>query len=81
MRISIPLKIGEKYHDFCIDDARWHLDRYEEALIASKNDPKKYYDESLDSTTCLAETLCMIKKKKDPSFVTMMLIAPEPTFL
>jgi len=35
----------DKYQQFCIDEATYHLDRSKDILTKSIEDPKKYYDE------------------------------------
>jgi hypothetical protein len=50
-------KTGEKYHDFCIDDAMWHLMKAHEALTASETDPETYYKESVQSAKTIIKSL------------------------
>ena len=35
----------DKYQQFCLDEAKYHLDRSKEILTEGLRDPKKYYDE------------------------------------
>ena len=49
--------IGEKYHDFCINDARWYAKKAAEALDASIDCPEEYYNESLHCATVLKKSL------------------------
>lgn len=35
----------DKYRQFCLDEAKYHLDRSKEILTEGLRDPKKYYDE------------------------------------
>ena len=36
----------DKYQQFCLDEAKYHLDRSKEILTEGLRDPKKYYEES-----------------------------------
>ena len=40
-------KTGEKHHDFCIDDAVFHLEKAQEALLEGMAQPKKWYEDAL----------------------------------
>lgn len=35
----------DKYNQFCVDEAKYHLQRANELLTKGLEDPKKYYDE------------------------------------
>ena len=35
----------DKYQQFCLDEAKYHIDRSKEILTEGLRDPKKYYDE------------------------------------
>lgn len=41
----IFLKNMDKYQQFCLDEAKYHIDRSKEILTEGLEDPKKYYDE------------------------------------
>lgn len=41
----IFLKKMDKYQQFCLDEATYHIDRSKEILTEGLRDPKKYYDE------------------------------------
>jgi len=41
-------KIGEKFHDFVIDDAIFYIKKAIECIEHGKNDPKKWYTENMD---------------------------------
>jgi len=36
----------DKYSQFCVDEAKYHLQRANELLTEGLEDPKKYYDEA-----------------------------------
>jgi hypothetical protein len=36
----------DKYNQFCVDEAKYHLQRANELLTEGLQDPKKYYDEA-----------------------------------
>ena len=35
----------DKYQQFCLDEAKYHIDRSKDILTEGLRDPKKYYDE------------------------------------
>jgi hypothetical protein len=45
----------DKYQQFCLDEAKYHLDRSKEILTEGLQDPKKYYDEMQDFYAKLAK--------------------------
>ena len=51
----IFFKKMDKYQQFCLDEAKYHLDRSKEILTEGLQDPKKYYDEMQDFYTKLAK--------------------------
>ena len=51
------LKNGEKYHDYCADDAIYFLERAKEAFEAMKTSPEKWYQDSRFSSQVLANCL------------------------
>ena len=53
-------KTGDKYHDFCIDDAIFHLKKAHEALEEGLSDPLKWYASSLFTAKVLAKSLPFI---------------------
>jgi len=42
------------YEQFCVDEAKFHLNKANEILTKEMQDPKKYYDETLKSYKDLA---------------------------
>ena len=50
----IFFKKMDKYQQFCLDEAKYHLDRSKEILTEGLQDPKKYYDEMQDFYAKLA---------------------------
>jgi len=53
-------KNGDKYHDFCIDDAIFHIKKAHEALEDGLADPKAWYETSKITTKVLAKCLPFI---------------------
>ena len=53
-------KNGEKYHDFCIDDAIFHLKKANEAINEGLQDPAAWYASSQFSAKILAKSLPFI---------------------
>ena len=51
----IFFKKMDKYQQFCLDEAKYHLDRSKEILTEGLRDPKKYYDEMQDFYAKLAK--------------------------
>jgi len=51
----IFFKKMDKYQQFCLDEAKYHLDRSKEILTEGLQDPKKYYDEMQDFYAKLAK--------------------------
>lgn len=51
----IFLKKMDKYQQFCLDEAKYHIDRSKEILTEGLRDPKKYYDEMQDFYAKLAK--------------------------
>ena len=49
-----------KYVDFCIRDAAEHFRKGEEALEASKTDPKKWYDDNMAVAKTFTDLFPMI---------------------
>jgi len=54
------MKTGDKYHDFCIDDAIFHIKKAQEALEEGLADPKDWYETSKITTKVLAKCLPFI---------------------
>ena len=53
-------KTGEKFHDFCIDDAIFHIKKAQEALEEGLADPVAWYSSSQFSAKVLAKSLPFI---------------------
>ena len=53
-------KIGEKYHDFCIDEAIFHINKAHEALKDGLADPAAWYATSRFTAGVLAKCLPFI---------------------
>jgi len=53
-------KTGEKYHDFCIDDAIFHIHKAHEALEEGLSDPAAWYASSRFAANVLAKCLPFI---------------------
>ena len=53
-------KTGEKFHDFCIDDAIFHIKKAQEALDEGLLDPEAWYKSSLFTSKVLAKSLPFI---------------------
>ena len=53
-------KTGEKFHDFCIDDAIFHIKKAQEALEDGLLDPESWYKSSLFTAKVLAKSLPFI---------------------
>ena len=41
------LKTGDKYHDYCITDAIFHITKAKEAMEDGLADPEQWYNDSL----------------------------------
>jgi len=53
-------KNGDRYHDFCIDDAIFHIKKAQEALEEGLSDPKAWYTSSKFTSQVLAKSLPFI---------------------
>ena len=53
-------KTGEKFHDFCIDDAIFHIKKAQEALEDGLLDPEAWYKSSVFTAKVLAKSLPFI---------------------
>jgi hypothetical protein len=54
------MKTGEKYRDYCIDDAIFHMKKASEALQEGLSDPESWYKKSEASARVLAKSLPFI---------------------
>ena len=53
-------RTGQKFHDFCIDDAIFHIKKAKEALEEGLADPVAWYSSSQFSAKVLAKSLPFI---------------------
>jgi hypothetical protein len=53
-------KNGDRYHDFCIDDAIFHIKKAHEALEEGLSDPKVWYESSKFTAKVLSKSLPFI---------------------
>ena len=53
-------RTGQKFHDFCIDDAIFHIKKAKEALEEGLADPVAWYSSSHFSAKVLAKSLPFI---------------------
>jgi hypothetical protein len=53
-------KNGDRYHDFCIDDAIFHIKKAQEALEEGLADPEAWYTSSKFTAKVLAKSLPFI---------------------
>jgi hypothetical protein len=53
-------KTGEKFSDFCIDDAISHVKLAKAALEEGLSDPEKWYNESRDQAKLMIKSLPFI---------------------
>lgn len=51
------LKNGDKYHDFCADDAIYFLQRAQESFEAMNTNPEKWYKESRFAAEVIMKSL------------------------
>jgi len=51
------LKKGEKFYDFCIDDAIFHICKAQEILKAAETDPEYWYNQQRDAATMFVQVL------------------------
>lgn len=56
----LPEKNGDVYHDFCIQDAQYHLDKAKSILEEGLKDPQQYYADSYDHAKVLYNSLPFI---------------------
>jgi hypothetical protein len=54
------MKTGDKYRDYCIDDAIFHLKKASEALQEGLADPCAWYQKSESTAKVLAKSLPFI---------------------
>jgi hypothetical protein len=51
------LKNGEKYHDFCIDDAIFHIRKAQEIVIAADSGPEDWFKQQQEVSTLFVQVL------------------------
>ena len=54
------MKTGDKYRDFCIDDAAFHIKKATEALTDGLKDPEAWYKSSEATMKVFAKSLPLI---------------------
>ena len=54
------MKTGDKYRDFCLDDAIFHMKKAAEALSEGLKDPVAWYKTSQASTKVLAKVFPLV---------------------
>ena len=54
------MKTGDKYRDYCIDDAIFHVKKATEALVEGLSDPEAWYSTSQAAAKVLAKMLPLI---------------------
>jgi len=54
------MKTGDKYRDYCIDDAIFHIKKASEALTEGLRNPKEWYEMSQSGVRLLAKSLPFI---------------------